>query len=120
MRKMVLAFLGVTLAAPIAAQTASKLDDPIRGEFRIDDQRSLHACASGMAVDQLARAADVLVGFETTRDCWLSPRSRTAGASSETMTGMSVRTAFDHLIASMPMYSWKELNGVVVVRPTPA
>jgi hypothetical protein len=117
---MVLAFIGVALAAPIAAQTVSKLDGPIRGEFRIDDPRSLHSCASGVAVDQLARAANVLVGFETTRDCRPSPRVRTAGASSETMTGMSVREAFDHLIASMPMYSWKELNGVVVVRPKTA
>jgi hypothetical protein len=43
--------LVVTLAAPIAAQHASTLDDPIREEFRIDDPRSLLPCASGMAVD---------------------------------------------------------------------
>ncbi len=120
MRNLVLAFIVIALAAPIAGRTASKLDDPIRGELRIDDPRSLPSCASGMAVDQLARATDLPVGFEASPDCWLSPRSRTPGASSGSLTGMSVREAFDRLIASMPMYSWKELNGVVVVRPTTA
>jgi hypothetical protein len=100
--------LVVTLASPIAAQHARTLDDPIREEFRIDDPLSLHPCAGGMAVDQIARAAQVPVGFENTPDCWLSPRSLRAGAGGDTIAGMSARQAFDRLIASMPMFSLVE------------
>jgi hypothetical protein len=120
MRTTLLALFVVTLAVPTAAQHPSALDDPIRKEFRIDDPRSLQPCASGIAIDQVARATHVLAGFENTPDCWLSPRSLAAVTGIDIVAGMSARQAFDHVIASMPMFSWKELNSVVVVRPTMA
>lgn len=120
MRCMLLGVLVATLAQTVAAQNASKLDDPIGGEFRIDNPSFLHPCDGGMAVDQLARKANVLVGFENTPDCGPSPRSLNAGATSEILTGMSARQALNQLMTFMPMYSWKEMNGVVVVRPKAA
>jgi hypothetical protein len=117
---MLLGLLVTVLAQTVAAQNASKLDDPIGGECRIDNPRFLHPCNSGMAIDQLARKANVLVGFENTPDCQPSGRSLKAGATSEILTGMSARQAFDHLMTLMPMYAWKEMNGVVVVRPKAA
>jgi hypothetical protein len=117
---MLLGLLVTALAQSVAVQDASRLDDPIGGECRIDNPRFLHPCNSGMAVDQLARKADVLVGFENMPDCQPSGRSLKAGATSEILTGMSARQTFDHLMTLMPMYAWKEVNGVVVVRPKAA
>ena len=120
MRIIIFASLVVTLAGAIGAQNASKLDDPITGECRIDNPRFLNPCNSGMAVDQLARKAEVLVGFENMPNCPPSARSLKAGAAGETLTGMSARQAFDHLMTLMPTFSWKDMNGVVVVRPKAA
>ena len=120
MGNMLLRLLVVTLAGTIAARAASNLDTPIRGEFRIDNPRFLEPCACHMAVAQIARQANVLIGFENTPDCWLGPTAVKAGAGNETLTGMSARQAFDHLMALMPMYSWKEMEGVAVVRPKAA
>lgn len=113
-------FLVVTLVMPVFAQNLTTLDDPIREDVRIDNPRFLPPCAGGMAVDQIARAAHVLVGFENTEDCAPGPRSLKAGAGSESISGMSARLAFDRWIVSRPMYSWKPLNGMVVFRPTTA
>jgi len=114
------AFLVVTLATTLVAQNLTTLDDPIREEVQIDNPRFLHPCAGAMAVDQIARAAHLLFGFENTEDCAPGPRSLKAGADSEPIAGMSARLALDRWIASKPMYSWKPLNGVVVLRPTTA
>jgi hypothetical protein len=112
--------LGLSVAlgtVPVAGHHASRLDDPVRGEFRIDNPRSLGACAGYIAIDQIARQAQVLVGFENMSDCWLSPRQLKAATDTETLTGMSAREALDHLMTLMPEYSWREMNGVAVVRP---
>jgi hypothetical protein len=120
MRTILPAVLVITLATPLVAQQASTLDDPIPGELRIDSPRSLHPCAGGQAVDQVARAAHVLVGFENGQDCFPGPRSLRADTDAENLTGLSARLAFDNVIASMTSYSWKTVNGVVVVRPRAA
>ena len=59
----------------------------------------------------------MLVGFEQTPECWLRGRKRTADATGVTLTGMSARQALDRLMALMPEYSWREMDGVAVVRP---
>ena len=86
--------------------------------------QAVHELFSAEAVRQgqptLDAVVHVPVGFENTPDCWLTPRSLRAGAGSDIVTGMSARQVFDHVIASMPMFSWKALNRVVVVRPTSA
>src|SRR3977135_4490777 len=99
MGSMLFRLLVVTLAGTIATRAASNLDIPIRGEFRIDNPRFLNPCAGHLAVGQLARQANVLVGFENTPGCWLGPTAAKAGAGSETLTSMSPRQAFDHLMA---------------------
>jgi hypothetical protein len=120
MGSMLFRLLVVTLAGTIAPRAASNLDTPIGGEFRIDNPRFLDPCAGHIAVGQIARQANVLVGFENTPDCWLGPTAFNARAGNERLTGMSARQAFDHLMALMPMYSWKEMEGVAVVRPKAA
>src|SRR5438309_958272 len=102
------AVLACWCVVPLAGQQPSSLDRPIQGDVRVADPRALHSCSSGLAVDHLARAAHVFVGFENTPDCPPSPRSRRPDENSETLTGLTVRQAFDHLIGLMPEFSWKE------------
>ena len=120
MQSMLAVSVFATLLPMLAIQTTSKLDAPIAGEWRIENPRFLPSCHSFRAVDQLARQANVLVGFENTPRCPPSSRSLIGESASETLTGMSVRQALDHLMTLMPMYSWKEMNGVIVVRPKAA
>jgi hypothetical protein len=119
-RAILLAILVLMCTPSMPAQNSLTIDDPIREEVRVDNPRLLHPCASGIAVDQIARAAHVMVGFQNTRDCAPGPRSLKGGPNGENLMGMSARQAFDWWTASMPMYSWKRLNGVVVLRPTTA
>ena len=117
MQSMLVVLLVATLVPLLAIQNTSKLDDPIVGAWHIENPRFLPPCHSFRAVDQLARQANVLVGFENTPRCPPSSRSLIGASASETLTDMSARQAFDHLMALMPMYSWKEMNGIIVVRP---
>lgn len=120
MRHLIPVFAVCLVAAPLAQQRASTLDDPIPGTFQMATLSAAHPCAGFMALDLLARVAHVPVGLEKTTDCALDGRTRTPGPESETVSGVSAREAVDHLVASMPRYSWKEVSGVVVIRPTSA
>jgi hypothetical protein len=117
---MLLGLLVVLVAQSVGAQHRSKLDDPVRTEFRILNLRLLQPCEVGTAVDQIARNASVRVGFENAADCGLSSRSLNAGDDAEVLTGLSARQALDRLVASVPDFSWREMDGVVVVRPKAA
>jgi hypothetical protein len=120
MGSMLFRLMIITLVVTTVTRGASNLDTPIRSDFRIDNPSFLNPCAGHLPVDEVARQANVLVGFENTPDCWLGPMAVKAGAVSEILTGMSARQAFDHLMTLMPMYSWKEMEGVAVVRPRAA
>jgi hypothetical protein len=92
----------------------------MKGEVRVISPRFLEPCHIGAAVLELGRLARVRVGFESTPDCWLSSPGAAGRDDDEVLTGMSVRQAFDHLMTLMPMFSWKEMDGVAVVRPKAA
>ena len=126
MRRGLIGVFVVALAQTLSAGKASYLDKPIKGELRINSGFFSRPCIFGGAVDDLGRKAHVLVGFESTGDCrpspWLArmPSLTGTGSDSVDLTGLSLRQAFDHLITLMPTYSWKEMDGVVVVRPKTA
>jgi hypothetical protein len=119
MRHMALALFVVVLGQRLGAQSPSKLDVPIKGGFFITDLGRLSPCAVGAVIVQVARQGSVLAGFESTPDCWLSPRFDPFDpeVNGQALPGMSAREAFDQLMTLMPMYSWKDMDGVVVVRP---
>ena len=73
-----------------------------------------------MAVSFVARHAKIPAGFENTADCNFSPRALRPEVGDVVLTGMTARQAFDHLIELMPGYLWREIDGVVVVRPVSA
>ena len=93
---------------------------------------TLTACDSHAVAQQIARAAGVPLGFEAIAACntetnaprvsgtWTFERKLTppdTGQEYITLTGKSAREAFDWLIEKAPEYSWREINGVPVVRP---
>jgi len=102
------------------AQSQFDLDKQVSGDIRITSPSALPPCDAGAAVIQLSIRLNVLVGLESTPDCWLPPTIRPVTADAETLTGVTARMAFDHVIAQMPQYSWREMNGVIVVRPKEA
>ena len=63
-------------------------------------------------VPELARAARVAMGLEL-----LPPGDQRAGSEGVKVTGLSLRDALTALMALDPRYEWRELDGVVVVRP---
>ena len=117
MRHLVLASIVLALAPTLHGQSPSKLDDPIHGELLITDPSVLRPCQIGALVAQIGRQARVPVGLDQPPDCppgpWISPgdRARSLGT-------ISAREAFDRVVMMMPMYSWKEMDGVAVFRPT--
>jgi hypothetical protein len=131
MRSLILGLLVIALARTLGAQ--SKLDEPAKGEFRIISPRVLDPCKLGIAVEELGLQAHMLVGFQSAPDCFPGSRLRDGlavealgqlstreGDHLEVLKEMSTRQAFDHLMTLMPTYSWKEMDGVIVVRPKAA
>jgi hypothetical protein len=110
----------LTLSAHATAQDTTKLDLPVRGELRIDNPGLIDRCAGLLAVNQIARQADVLVGFENARGCQMATRALKADIAPEALTGMSARQALDRLMTLMPGFSWRAIGGVAVVRPDTA
>jgi hypothetical protein len=76
----------------------------------------------GALVAQIGRALRVPVGFENTRDCELTRRGKPGpdAECTEGLSGKSARQAFDYLMTFRPGCSWRELDGVIVVRPEAA
>lgn len=122
LRRILLALIVLALVPTLKAEHPLKLDAPIRGEFRITNPRLLRPCDSGAVVAQIGHTLNVAVGFENTPDCWLTlrgyPGSNADG--SEDLRGMSPRQAFDYLMTFMPAFSWRAMDGAIVVRPKTA
>lgn len=118
MGRVVVGVLLAVLAQTLGARS-SALDNRIT-EVRLADLRVLPPCAAGAAVAQIGRQARIPVGFESTRDCWLSPRLGGQGDNVEVLRGVTARQAFDYLIARRPTFSWRDMDGVAVVRPVAA
>ena len=110
---------GVTLSAR-AGQPPSPLDEPMQGPVRVTDVTRRPPCELWTALEQLARQAQVRIGFEQTPDCWSAPWSGWPGGNSLSLEGLTPRQAFDRLLSHRPDYRWAEIDGVVVIRPVPA
>lgn len=117
MKHLSSALILIGMVAQGSTQHFSRLDDMLNGEIHAVSPRVLDRCELGTALDQLARKAHVLVGFEQTADCWLSGRRLNAEPDSETLSGLTIRQALDAQVAVMPGYSWRPMNDVIVVRP---
>src|SRR5262245_35394487 len=67
--------------------------------------------------DQVARQTNTPLGFENAADCWLGPRSVLPNGGGRVLQARTAREAFDEIAAFTEVFSWREITGVVVVRP---
>ncbi len=118
MRYLVLvACAGVSLLAQ-AAPLHAGLDAPLRGEVRVIDPARQPPCALWTSLEQLARHAGVRLGFEQTLDCRPATWTRQPYEHLPVdLGGLTVRAAFDRLLAHRPDYQWTVADGIVLVRP---
>jgi hypothetical protein len=122
MRTLVALLLLVGGAPAVAAQTRSSLDAAIPGGFTIGDLRQSQ-CHVTAVVGALARDAGLLVGIEQPPGCrpgpWFESAAHPRLADDESVTVGTAREALD-LVARFTGSEWRELDGVVVVRPAGA
>lgn len=108
----------------LSAQTGSPipaLDEPIRGTVRVIDPAARPPCELWESVEQLARHAQVRVGFEQVPQCRPGGRPREPyDRQAVTLDGLTPRAAFDRLLSHRSDYRWAVIDGVAVFRPTTA
>jgi hypothetical protein len=78
-------------------------------------------------VQKLGRITKLPVGFQVRPECSDDLRSAMGGlgvdrqfstqGDTTDLSGLTFRQALDRLVALMPEYRWREMNGVAVVRP---
>ncbi len=115
-----IACAGITLSAQTAPPLPG-LDEPMRGEVRVIDPAARPPCELWESVEQLARHAQVRVGFEQVPGCRPGGRPREPyDRQAVTLDGLTPRAAFDRLLSHRSDYRWAVLDGVAVFRPTTA
>jgi len=110
---------GVALSAQ-QAPSLSMLDVPMQGAVSVDDLDGPRPCALWTTLEQLARQAQVRLGFEQTLDCPPTGVTKQPYGPSLRLDGLTPRQAFDRVLSQRPDYRWAEVEGVIVVRPTTA
>jgi hypothetical protein len=111
---LLVAVAAMALAPAPSAQVGS-FSAPVP-TFRVPT--GLTPCSLEDVVTEFASSTRVLVGFESTSDCQSSQTDPSVPGS--VLTGMTTRTALDHLMTLDASYGWNELDGVAVARPAAA
>jgi len=104
--------LTASLAMSLAAEGA--LDQRIDS---ITVRTSLTRCALNNALLALGTQAHLLIGFESFSECFLRPDATESDAAGQNFTNVSPRELLDSFIERLPEYEWRDMAGVVVVRP---
>jgi hypothetical protein len=73
-----------------------------------------------MVFDQVSRAASVPLILENLPGCPPSPRSAIARPAVQPEQSKSARQLLDELNTLVPQFAWREMNGIIVVRPRDA
>ena len=110
--------LGLALS-PWEIQGSSRLDRPHSGNFRVSNPDTVGGCGMLELFDQVAREARIAIGFENAPGCWFGPRSVVTDGG-HVLTARTAREAFDEVAGLTGTFSWREINGVVVIRPASA
>ena len=108
------------LAAGQSLHGASKLDRPRAAQFRVSDELVADNCAMFELFDQIARTANVPLGFEGVPGCGFGRRTSVPSGFGRVLDASTPREAFDEVVALNRNFQWQEIDGVVVVRPTAA
>jgi hypothetical protein len=102
----------------VVAQHGPPLDGPIPGTIRLEPPHD--SCRLWTSVEQLARQAGFVAGFENERRCLPAPTTFVAGDRALVFEGATQREILDALVARQPAFAWEARDGVIVVRPATA
>jgi len=124
-RRRVLPLLLVTIGVGVldvgaALSAASRLDRPHAGKLRVSDRSPLDDCAMFELFDQVARVANVPLGFENVLGCGFGQRTALAIDRTTLLVASTPREAFDEVAALSGHFRWEEIDGMAVVRPSSA
>lgn len=109
---------GVTLSGQ--AVPLSGLDRPMGPTVQVEDPSGRNPCHLWTALEQLARQAQVRIGFEQLPVCGPAPWVGRPSEGALSLGGLTPRQAFDRILSGRPDYRWTEIDGVVVMRPATA
>jgi hypothetical protein len=99
---------------------ASKLDRPLNGKFYVSDVSAADDCAMFELFDQIARTADIPLGFENAPGCGFGRRTIVRDDQRSVLAASTPREAFDEVAALNPDFRWQEIDGMIIVRPADA
>jgi hypothetical protein len=99
---------------------ASKLDRVLNGRFYVSDISPVDDCAMFELFDQIARTANIPLGFENAAGCGFGRRTIVRDDQRSALAASTPREAFDEVAALTGSFRWKEIDGMVVVRPSSA
>lgn len=106
--------------AQVGPAPGASLDQLLPLGARISDPRTVSECDVGGVIDQIARACRMATGFENLPQCPGNHRWIPAPVEQKWFTGMTVRQVLDQVVAATGRFRWKQVNGVVTVRPNEA
>lgn len=115
---LVLAALIVCASQPVRGQR-SALDTPVPS-LRAAALKDSTPCDLWRTVEHVSRFAHVPVGFEHVGTCAPMGWGKTPEADALALNGLTPRQIFDRLVEARPDYAWREIDGVVVMRPVGA
>lgn len=115
---LILAALAVCASVPVRAQRPS-LDTPVP-RLRAAALKDNTPCDLWRTVEHISRFARVPVGFEHVGTCAPMGWGKTPEADALVLDGLTPRQMFDRVVSVRPDYSWRELGGMVVIRPVVA
>jgi hypothetical protein len=113
----------VALSLLVSGRTvrgASKFDRPSAGKFRVSYLTNPDDCAMFEAFDQVARAANVPLGFENLPGCGFGQRAIVSTDRGLALRASTPREAFDEIASLNDSVRWQEIDGMAVVRPAAA
>ena len=111
--------VGAAIANPRSDRpfAPSRLDVPVEGAFVVADPMARGICGVWRTIEQIARRAQIRVGFQNSSGCPPGGTSLDATESAMDLQGVSPRAAFDYLVKLRPEFGWREVDSVVVIRP---
>lgn len=116
----VLVISGLAVCAAVAAHEQQIAVDTPVPSVRAAALKDGAPCDLWRTVEHISRFARVPVGFEHTANCAPQGWGRRPEADAAVLDGLTPRRMFDQLVAARPDYAWKEIDGVVVLRPVVA
>ncbi len=116
------------VAVLLQPPASSLLDHPLAG---LKIPVAFKPCGIHAVLEMVGRVANVPVGFEAGTDCdvrssadvtggWLPDQRVAIDDGAVELTGMPLHAVLDAVVERAPDYAWKEVDGVIVVRPRSA